>query len=164
MNAIFSLLEGAGCSVERDGCDLVVAPPMLSAQQVSLIKKRKAEIVKQLRIRALGKSGAVADVPEANDGSFAPSDVLTLAIRYGIEAGSETADLSNPDERSRQRHQLMRKLGIPREVRCIDCQHSEDAGGNLGHRRRRVFASGACGLWWMTEMRCCVQYRTKEAI
>ena len=172
MNAIVTQMEGAGFSVRLDGDDLVISPSNLSEQQVAFVRKHKSEIVDAIRSRELEASPSGADMTPANDEvarlSALPSDLMQLAIRYCVEFYADTPDqvrtmlddlLMVPDDWHWWRQYLMKKLAIPTEVQCFECDHCYDTGGNLGRCLQGVQAPGASGLWWMTDKHPCVMYR-----
>lgn len=96
-----------------------------------------------------------------------PSDLFTLCIRYCVEQygdsveqiGEMVSDLMEQSERWPEWVSYIRlRMGIPGEVRCINCLHSIDTGENLGRCARKVQAPGAGGLWWRDDLHPCVYF------
>ena len=120
--------------------------------------------------QVLSPSSAGNDIPSSNDEIFnpgIPSDLFELAVRYctelhGDDAGQvrEMIDdlLAVPDDWNWWALHFRRALGIPREVRCGDCLHCQDTGGNLGRCRKDISGPEASSLWWMTDTHPCIQF------
>jgi hypothetical protein len=171
MSAIISQIEGAGFNVKLDGDDLVINPSNLSPQQLAYVRRHKPEIVDAIRLHELEASPSGADMIPANDEVarlFAlPSDLVQLTIRYCVEFYADTPDQVRtmlddlevvPDDWHWWRQYLMKKLEIPPEVQCCNCQHCEATSGNLGRCLRGLRGPGASSLWWMTDTHLCIQF------
>lgn len=115
------------------------------------------------------------DIPVANDHHVKsraknpgiPSDLFALAVRYCAEIHGDGQDAIEemlldlaevPQSHHWWRRYFMQKLGLPDEVRCVDCQNCEDTTGNLGRCRMGIHGPGASILWWMTDQHPCIQY------
>ncbi len=114
------------------------------------------------------KPVAPSELPQvANPG--VPSDLHMLATRYCAEAygdGPEAiaemlADLLEvPDDWSYWKADFIRKLSIPDQARCCDCQHSEFVHGGLGRCLRGIQSPGAAG-WWLTDQHHCLGFTAR---
>lgn len=99
-----------------------------------------------------------------------PEDLYILACRYCVELfgdGQEQAeamiiDLFESENKEWWREHFKHQLGIPDDVRCVDCINSIDTGGNLSRCRRDVIAPGTGGLWWLDDHHFCPMFRRKE--
>lgn len=117
----------------------------------------------------IAPSSAYRGIPEVSNPGL-PSDLFILAIRYCAESHGDGDQavltmlddlMTVPDDWWWWVRYLTEKLAIPDQVRCIDCQHCSDTGGNLGRCLRGVQAPGASSLWWVTESHPCLMYQAQ---
>ena len=117
----------------------------------------------------LGSDG-LAERKEASNPGI-PSDLYVLAARYCVDAYGDGPDQllfmaedlkAVPDEWHWWRLYFMEKLGIPEEVRCIECGAFQDTGGGLGRCSKKLLAPGAGGLWWIQSLHPCAEYSERS--
>lgn len=143
--------------------------PNGSPVTVEASNKDQAEWIKAHN-KPCQKSKPVAppELPQvANPG--VPSDLHMLATRYcaevfgdGPEAIAAMLDdlMTAPNDWHFWKADFIRKLSIPDQARCCDCQHSEFVHGGLGRCLRGIQSPGAAG-WWLTDQHHCLGFTAR---
>ena len=158
----FENSEGEANKTFRHGCRAQTLSPSSSGNDHSPANQDSIAMARPNAIYGPG----LPDLPLIGNPGL-PSDLFTLAIRYCVEhygdsveqVGEMISDLMEQSECWPEWISFIRfRMGIPTEVRCIDCLHGIDTGENLGRCARKVQAPGAGGLWWREDLHPCTHF------